>query len=167
MTIGLYAAMAHLRDLIEGGLAGVTYAVEAGRFRRTDQRLRLEHQPETAVDGRYEVEPLSWGEPDDTPANVSGQLVDSAATLVLRVGYLQGGGTMMQGDYVGVGDRMAEDAFLLRRLISEPQNFDGQNTNITECIMQPATFRYATPPDRRAILEIPFRVRLEDDWSSE
>lgn len=167
MTVGLYAAMSRLRDLVEGGIPGAIYAVDSGRFRRTDQRLRLEHQPETAVDGRYELEPVSWGEPDDGAANLSGELVDSAATLVLRVGYLQGGGTMAQGDYVGIGDRMAEDAFLLRRLISAPQNFDGGDTNIVSIVMQPATFRYAVPPDRRAILEIPFRVRLEDDWSSE
>ena len=167
--IGCSAALSHMRDLVEGQVGGATYAVAAGRFRPTDDRHALAEQPEHACGGRYELLPVSWSDGFDETglANVTGQLVDSTLSAILRVGYYFGGGTAGNGGLTGVTDQMAEDAFLLRRVLTIPDNYDGGNTGIVDCRIGEVKFLFADEPDRRAILEMPLTVMLTDDWSSE
>jgi hypothetical protein len=168
--IGCSAALTRLRLLVEGGVAGAQYAISANRFKPTDDRHALEDQPEHAIHRRYEILPAQWddGFSETGLANVSGQLVDSTLSAVLRVGYYFGGGTAGSAGLVGVTNEMAEDAFLLRRVLTIPANFSAATTGITDCRMGgPAKFTFGKNGDRRALLEMPLELMLTDDWSSE
>jgi hypothetical protein len=169
LTIGVSALLSRFRSLIEGDVVGATYAVTANRFRKTDNRLRLAEQPEDCIHRRYEILPVSWtdGFAETGPANVTGQLVDSTAELILRVGYYLGGGDLAGGDLVSVSDQMAEDAFLLRRVLTIPDNYSGATTTVINVNMGEVVWDIPEPPDRRALMTMPLTAQHMDDWSSE
>ena len=165
--IALRDAMAHLRELVEGQWAGATHAITAGRFQPTDDRRPLAEQPEHGCHLRYELVPTKWDDAmaETGRANLSGQLVDSQAELVLQVAYLQGGGN--DGSQDATSAQMAEDAYLLRRVLSHPDNFDGQNTGIMDCSFTTANFTVPKAPERRRLLTMGLVLLLRDDWTTE
>lgn len=166
MSSGLLTAMAHLRDLVEGKVAGARFPIPSGRFRPTDGRVLLEDQPEAAAHRRYEILPTAYkdGFEDTGPTNVTGlNRVDATIECVLRVAYYCGGGG--DGDLVNVPDEMAEDAFLLRRALTFPADYDGAVSTIVTCTMGETTFSWPTPPDRRALLTMPFVAQITEDWT--
>ena len=161
MTIALVTAMQLVRHLILGG--GTVHTITAGRFTRLPNRYRLVDSEEVPAFHRaFEVEPVESVQPDPVAAYVSGNLVDSIAQIVVRVGYLQGGGD--GADYASVGDLMAEDAAIIRRTLEEPRNYQGTSSGIIVTDWLRDAFQYATPPDRRAILEQTYQLRLQDDY---
>lgn len=173
MTIGTSTALAHLRTLVEGTYAGAgaRYTITANRFKPTDDRYPLDSQPEDSIHRRYELLPgPNWldGYEDTGEANVAGTLVDSTLEAVLRVGYYFGGGDMASGGLVGCTNEMLRDAFLLRRALTYPDNYDGGNSTIVNCRMrQTAIPDLGESPNRRGIMSMSLTVEIQDDWSSE
>lgn len=165
--IGLSAALSRIRELVEGQVAGAKYAIPSGTFLPTDDRRPITEQPEHATHRRYDLVWTRWD--DDLPqggrASVTGQLVDSRATALLTVGYLQGGGG--DGAQTPVSDQMAEDAYLLRRVLADSANYDSANTGIMDCAMTTAVPQHAKPGDRRAYMQLTLELMLRDDWSTE
>lgn len=161
MTVynALPAALQRFRDLIEGAPTTTVHAIPAGTFRRGDLTVSLaQQQAGTFHQKPYEVVWLEEGIPDETgPEQVSGNLVDSSATVLVRVGYLHG-----VGKAVSVSDAAAVDARLIRRVLEEPGNYDGDNTGIVQ--VNRIRSRLGQPDgDGRVILEMQFRIRLRED----
>jgi hypothetical protein len=166
MTGGFITAMAHLRDLVEGKVAGARFPIPVGRFRPTMGRVMVEDQPEMGAHRRYEILPTSYadGFEDTGPANVTGlNRVDATVECVLRVAYYCGGGG--DGDLVNVPDEMAEDAFLLRRCLTFPADYDGATSTIITCTMGETTFAWPHGPPRIALLTMPFVAQITEDWT--
>lgn len=162
---GLVLVAAHWRNLLTGRTVAAPHtAVQRGHFVDTPPRLRLVEHPESLFSKRpVEVE---WGEltqPDGTgPAPIVGDKSESSSTMFVRVGYLQGGGTAGDGDRISVADEMARDEKLIRLMLQEQANFDEDTTGLMQVLRVRAKPNFATGADRRALLEIEFRVRIRD-----
>lgn len=152
-------ACQRFRELLEGATTGNVHAIPAGYFRRTDQSQRLVDQPPSIFNDRpYEVEWTEEGVPENGPANVSGNLIDVGATIMVRVGYLLG-----IGDTVQVQESAYEDARLIRRVLEHPSNYDADNTGITDVNRVRSRLIYGDDEDQKAILEMEFRLQLQED----
>ena len=155
----LSAACARFRALIEGAPVTTPHGVTAGRFRPNDLTVPLAQQPAGTFHQKpYEVVWLEEGIPDETgPEELSGNLVDLSATVAVRVGYRQG-----VGRDISVSEAAYEDARLLRRVLEEPGNYDGDNTGIVQ--VNRVRSKIGQPdPDGRVLLEMTFRLRLRED----
>lgn len=151
------------RELLEGQ-RGVEYRIASGRFIPTDGRYRLVDQPESifsASRGRpYEVEWVEQNQPDGTgPTRLTGFRYEASATVVARLGYLQGGGK--DGTLTDVQRLMDEDLLAVRRACEHSANF--VDTGVVHVLFRSGRVRFATGDDRRALLDLEFRVRFEDE----
>lgn len=155
----LVATAQRFRDLILGAPVTTPHSIDAGRFRAIDNTVPLADQPLSIfAEKPFEVVWTEEGIPDETgPEPVSGNLVDSSATLLVRVGYLHG-----VGKAINVSDAAATDARLIRRVLEEPGNYDADNTGLEQC--NRIRSRLSGPDrDGRVLLEIQFRVRMRED----
>ena len=161
MTVwnALPAALQRFRDLLEGAPTSTPHSVPAGTFRRGDLTVPLAQQNAGTFHQKpYEVVWQEEGIPDETgPEEVSGNLVDSSATVLVRVGYRHG-----VGKDVSVSDSAAIDARLIRRVLEEPGNYDGDNTGIVQ-VNRVRSRLGQQDGDGRVLLEMQFRIRLRED----
>lgn len=155
----LAAVTTRFRDLIMGAPVTSPHHIDGGRFRAIDYTAPLAEQPLSIFTEKpFEVVWTEEGIPDETgPEPVSGNLVDSSATIVIRVGYLHG-----VGKAVSVSDAAAIDARLIRRVLEEPQNYDRTNTGL-EDVERVRSRLLPKDRDGRVILEMTFRVRMRED----
>lgn len=155
----LPAVCQRFRDLILGTPTPTAHAIAGGTFRAIDHTAPLASQPAGIFHQKpFEVVWTEEGIPDETgPEHLSGNLVDSSATVLVRVGYRHG-----VGKDVTVSDAAATDARLIRRVLEEPGNYDGDNTGLVQANRVRSRL---IPADRdgRVILEMTFRVRVRED----
>lgn len=155
----LQATAQRFRDLILGAPVTTPHGITAGRFRAIDNTVPLAEQPLSIfAEKPFEVVWTEEGIPDETgPEHLSGNLVDSSATILVRVGYLHG-----VGKAVNVSDAAAEDTRLIRRVLEEPGNYDGDNTGLVQSNRIRSRLIQADR-DGRVIMEMTFRVRMRED----
>lgn len=147
------------RALILGKATGNQHVCPLGRFRRADPSARLVDQQTGAFSVRpFEVEWVEEGIPSSGAQPVTGNLVDVQAEIHVRVGYVLG------SDIELVQREMYEDARLIRRVLEEPGNYDQAVTGLmtVERVNSKTSFDTGTG-DRRALLEMTFRVECRED----
>ncbi len=155
----LPAVCARFRSLIAGVPTPTVHSVTPGTFRAIDNTVPLAQQPQGIFASKpFEVVWTEEGIPDETgPEPVYGNLVESSATILVRVGYLQG-----VGRSVNVSDDAARDARLIRRVLEEPGNYDQGNTGLEKVDRIRSRLGLADG-DGRVLMEMTFRVRMRED----
>lgn len=147
------------RDLLLGAPTGTVHYVDAGRFRETDKTYLFAEQP-AGIFHQHPIE-VEWddsSQADETgPDYVSGDLVDSSATITVRVGYLWGVGKQIE-----VSARTAQDSRLIRRVLEHPGNYDEDNTGLIK--VDWLRSRKSQPDkDGRVVMTLSFRVRIREE----
>lgn len=163
MAVAANTAADRFRHIIEGGTVDGDSAMPGGRFRATDGVVRVEDQPEGLFSGPsrgYELDVGPVEEGDETGAVTTANNREGSLTITVRVAHAQGPGEPLHVMYA----RMAEDTSLLRQALEDSMNWDNQVSNICRVQMLPANRIRAIPPDPRWVLEVPFRLRVMDDY---
>lgn len=150
--------LTRFRELLAGATTGDIHTVAAGYFRNPDPSTRLIDQPVGAFSVRpVEVEWLAE-ESADPEQPVTGNLIDRQADIAVRVGYVLG------ADIQSLQTQMYEDGRLIRRVLEHPQNYDSATTGLmTVTHVSMKTNFDSGDGDRRALLEMTFRVLYRED----
>lgn len=154
----LSVACQRFRDLLLGAPTGTPHYVDAGRFREADKTSQLGQTPAGTFHQKpFEVEWDDSSQSDETgPDYVTGDLIDTSATIRVSVGYLMG-----VGRQVSVSVAAYEDSRLIRRVLEHPGNYDEDVTGISVVEWQ-RTRKSKPDADGRVVMDMTFRVRVRE-----
>jgi hypothetical protein len=164
---GVDEVVLRIEQLVAGEVAGATYPVPPGRFVQAPPYEQLEALQESAATKRpftVEVEGSVDELEESGIENVTGNLVDSTHSIVLRVAYFAG------ADARALVREQVQDWRRLRRCLVHPDNYDEDTTGLMTITMGRAEYGRPRPErgqGRVSVLTIPLVAQVREDWTQE